>query len=136
MRSSLKRWTVLSLAAATVSTALVSGGCGNAEADQSVRGQHHAIAAGAAQGRRRRAQRSPANPRRAVKQADASPATKAQAKSALGQLQLEAARDTLRDSSRYEVESGGSRWKSRNSRTSSVEATASSKATRRTTRRR
>jgi hypothetical protein len=106
MRSSLKRWTVLGLAAATVSSALMAGGCGSAEADQSVRDSiirsQQAQRKGGEEGHKEAQQIL----EDAVKNADASPASKAQAKSALGQLQLEAARDTLRDASRYEVEAG------------------------------
>lgn len=106
MRSSLKRWTVLGMAAATVSTALLAGGCGSAEADQSVRDaivkSQEAQRKGGDEGQKEAQQILES----AVQKTDASNGTKAQAKSALGQLQLDAARDTLRDSSRYEIEAG------------------------------
>jgi hypothetical protein len=94
------------LAAATVSSALVAGGCGSAEADQSVRNSitksQQAQRKGGEEGQKEAQQIL----EDAVKQTDASPASKAQAKAALGQLQLEAGRDTLRDSTHYEVEAG------------------------------
>ncbi len=106
MRSSLKRWTVLGMAAATVSSALLAGGCGSAEADQSVREaivkSQEAQRKGGEEGQKEAQQILEG----AVAKTDASNGTKAQAKSALGQLQLDAARATLRDSSRYEIEAG------------------------------